>query len=65
MGGVEDTTPYDVFLDFEQKQANNKHFSIGLNRSVNNVFMCASDNIHEDKMSRFFFYNEFVDGLFQ
>ena len=55
MGGVEDTTPYDVFLDFEQKQANNKHFSIGLNRSVNNVFVCASDNIHQDKVSRFFF----------
>lgn len=65
MGGVEDTTTYDVCLDFAQKLANDKHFSIGLNRSVNNVFVCASDNIHQDKVSRFFFYNAFVDGLFQ
>lgn len=65
MGGVEDTTTYDMCLELALKLPEDEHFSIGLDRSVNNIFVCLSNNVHKDLTSRYFFYNAFVDGLFR
>lgn len=62
-GGEEDTT-YEMCMELARQLPDDPHFRIGLDRNSDNIFVCLSDNIHQDLTSRYYFYNAFLDGLF-
>ena len=63
-GGAEDLA-YENCNILAQKLAANPHISYGPNWTENNFYYCLSDNVHQDLTSRYYFYNAFLDGLFQ
>lgn len=63
MGGEEDTATGEMCMDMARKLPEDDHFSIGLDRQTNNIFVCLSDNIHQDLTSRYYYYNAFADGI--